>query len=175
VLHVPSRFVTVVVMTVSGKGGRPRKWRSDADRQRAFRARQKGEAEPPTLARALDDGDELAVALERIRFLELAVEREREIASEQARVAREANEALELLRRQKRPPGSPAPPTAGAAGGAASVAELVRERDSLREQLIEARRLIQMRQSSNPSEFQARISRAERRRREREERRRRDT
>lgn len=47
-------------MTVPGKGGRPRKWRSDADRVRAYRARQAGIDEPPVLAQALDDGDELA-------------------------------------------------------------------------------------------------------------------
>ena len=47
-------------MTIPGKGGRPRKWRSDADRVRAFRARQQGVAEPPLLERALQDGDEVA-------------------------------------------------------------------------------------------------------------------
>ncbi len=47
-------------MTVPGKGGRPRKWRSDADRVRAYRARQTGIDEPPVLAQALDDGDESA-------------------------------------------------------------------------------------------------------------------
>jgi hypothetical protein len=56
-------------MTVPGKGGRPRKWRSDADRQRAWRNRQTGLPEPPTLAQALDDGDELARAWETIRDL----------------------------------------------------------------------------------------------------------
>lgn len=30
------------LVTVPGKGGRPRKWRSDADRVRAYRARQAG-------------------------------------------------------------------------------------------------------------------------------------
>lgn len=56
-------------MTVPGKGGRPRKWRSDADRQRAWRARQQGTEQPPTLVQALDDGDELAQAWETIRDL----------------------------------------------------------------------------------------------------------
>jgi len=56
-------------VTVSGKGGRPRKWRTDADRVRAYRARQAGRPEPPELAQALDDGDELALALEQIRAL----------------------------------------------------------------------------------------------------------
>ena len=49
-------------MTIPGKGGRPRKWRSDADRSRAYRARQRGEEEPPRIEQALDDGDELARA-----------------------------------------------------------------------------------------------------------------
>jgi hypothetical protein len=42
-------------MTVPGKGGRPRKWRSDADRVRAFRARHRGEEEPATFDEALVD------------------------------------------------------------------------------------------------------------------------
>ena len=57
-------------MTVPGKGGRPRKWRSDADRVRAFRARERGEQEPPTLETALVDGDELALAVDRARRLQ---------------------------------------------------------------------------------------------------------
>lgn len=56
-------------MTVPGKGGRPRKWRSDADRVRAYRARQAGLDEPPVLAKALDDGDELARVWAMVRDL----------------------------------------------------------------------------------------------------------
>ena len=56
-------------MTVPGKGGRPRKWRSDADRVRAYRARQAGVDEPPVLAQALDDGDELAQVWATVRDL----------------------------------------------------------------------------------------------------------
>ena len=56
-------------MTVPGKGGRPRKWLSNADRMRAYRARRRGEAEPETLDAALDAGDELAEALGRERRL----------------------------------------------------------------------------------------------------------
>jgi hypothetical protein len=56
-------------VTIPGKGGRPRKWRSDADRQRAWRNRTNGVNEPPTLVEALDDGDELARAWEQIRDL----------------------------------------------------------------------------------------------------------
>jgi chromosome segregation ATPase len=51
-------------MTVPGKGGRPRKWRSDADRVRAFRARHRGEEEPATFEEALVDGDDLARAVD---------------------------------------------------------------------------------------------------------------
>jgi hypothetical protein len=56
-------------MTIPGKGGRPRKWRSDADRQRAWRVRANGTEQPPTMVQALDDGDELARAWEMIRDL----------------------------------------------------------------------------------------------------------
>jgi hypothetical protein len=56
-------------MTVPGKGGRPRKWRTDADRQRAWRARTNGVQQPPTMVQALDEGDELAKAWEMIRDL----------------------------------------------------------------------------------------------------------
>jgi hypothetical protein len=82
-------------MTVPGRGGRPRRWRSDADRQRAFRARRDGRPEPPTLAQALDDGDELALALERIRELQDDFERERARVHEATSAAREAREALD--------------------------------------------------------------------------------
>src|SRR5262249_23470440 len=59
-VNVPSCFVTLRAVTVPGRGGRPRKWRSDADRVRAYRARQRGAPEPPVLVVALDEGDELA-------------------------------------------------------------------------------------------------------------------
>ena len=52
--HESSRFVTGTPMTVPGKGGRPRKWRSDADRVRAFRAGERGDDEPPTIEVALE-------------------------------------------------------------------------------------------------------------------------
>ena len=60
-------------MTIPGKGGRPRKWRSDADRSRAYRARQRGDDEPATIEQALDDGDELAEARRKIERLSLAL------------------------------------------------------------------------------------------------------
>ena len=56
-------------MTVPGKGGRPRKWRSDADRVRAFRARERGDDEPTTIEVALESGDEAAVAWDQARQL----------------------------------------------------------------------------------------------------------
>jgi septal ring factor EnvC (AmiA/AmiB activator) len=56
-------------MTVPGKGGRPRRWRSDTDRVRAYRARQRGQPEPPTVVEAAAGGDELALALEATRKL----------------------------------------------------------------------------------------------------------
>src|SRR5262245_14642630 len=49
-------------MTIAGKGGRPRKWRSDADRARAYRARKRGEPEPPQVVDVVDESDELAAA-----------------------------------------------------------------------------------------------------------------
>lgn len=64
VLVQTSRFVTIGSRDRAGQGWSAEKWRSDADRQRAFRARQSGRAEPPTLVQALDDGDELASARE---------------------------------------------------------------------------------------------------------------
>jgi chromosome segregation ATPase len=58
-------------VTVPGKGGRPRKWLSDADRVRAHRARQRGEVEPPTFEQRSTGDDELAGALRRQGGLEV--------------------------------------------------------------------------------------------------------
>lgn len=80
-------------MTVPAKGGRPRKWRSDADRVRAFRARQRGEEEPATLDVALADGDELARAVDRIRQLQFEV-----VAASDATKESEAASAAERRR-----------------------------------------------------------------------------
>ena len=87
-------------MTVPGKGGRPRKWRSDADRSRAYRARQAGADEPPVLVQALDDGDELARAWATVRELgeQLATVRE---AMKQARCERDQAHR-ELVSEQRR-------------------------------------------------------------------------
>jgi chromosome segregation ATPase len=64
-------------VTIPGKGGRPRKWRSDADRTRAYRARQRGEAEPLPLEQALADGDDLARLRQEIQRLALALRESR--------------------------------------------------------------------------------------------------
>ncbi len=84
-------------MTIPGKGGRPRKWRSDADRSRAYRARQRGEAEPVTVEHAVVDGDELARARHEIERLAMALaNREAELRALRAEVERHrrANDAL---------------------------------------------------------------------------------
>ena len=76
-------------MTIPGKGGRPRKWRSDADRSRAYRARQRGEAEPVTVEHALVDGDELAFARHEIERLAMTLtNREVEMRALRAEVER---------------------------------------------------------------------------------------
>lgn len=96
-VHVSSRFVTLAVVTVAGKGGRPRKWRSDGDRSRAYRARQNGQPEPATLLEAVDDGDEVAVAVAAVRALQEEV-----LAARRAlQVARDGlDDALEAARNQ---------------------------------------------------------------------------
>lgn len=69
-MHSIVAFRYTPTMTVPGKGGRPRKWRSDTDRVRAFRARHRGEEEPATFEEALVDGDDLARAVEHTRQLQ---------------------------------------------------------------------------------------------------------
>lgn len=80
-------------MTVAGRGGRPRKWRSDADRVRAFRARQRGETEPPQVDAVVDESDELAVAWRRVDELGRRLDEER-------RTARALRTELRQLRNQ---------------------------------------------------------------------------
>lgn len=80
-------------MTVPRKGGRPRKWRSDADRVRAYRARQRGQSEPVAFDVALADGDELALAIDRGRQLQA------ELAAAVAALA-ELDAALQSERRR---------------------------------------------------------------------------
>jgi hypothetical protein len=96
--QVSLRFVTVVPMTVPGKGGRPRKWRSDADRVRAYRARQQGVEEPRVLSVALDDGDDLARAWDTIRQLQKQLAGENEVRQ---RLQKELNVARRQLDRQQ--------------------------------------------------------------------------
>ena len=60
----------MVPVTVPGKGGRPRKWLSDTDRVRAYRARQRGEPEPTTAIDAVASDGALAAALRRQHDLE---------------------------------------------------------------------------------------------------------
>jgi hypothetical protein len=71
------------LVTVAGKGGRPKKWKSDADRVRAYRARQRGEAEPATIEQALDEGGDFADYIARIAELEQKVAAGRRIGSQQ--------------------------------------------------------------------------------------------
>lgn len=85
-------------MTIPGKGGRPRKWRSDADRVRAFRARQRGEDEPATVAVALEQGDEAATAWERVQELGETIEALRVELKTSRTALRHAEKALDQER-----------------------------------------------------------------------------
>ena len=87
-------------MTIPGKGGRPRKWRSDADRVRAYRARQRGQAEPVVLAHALDDGDELARTWDRVRQLGEQLDQARTIEQQLRHQVSEARREMERQQRQ---------------------------------------------------------------------------
>jgi len=130
-----ARIVTFrycVPVTVAGKGGRPRKWRSDADRVRAYRARQRGDPEPSTLAQAFDDGDELARALERERVLQ-----EQLVSAQSAMCELQASLAAaerELARQLKRMDFLEASQADAAADLAAAQAEV----DTLREHNADA-------------------------------------
>jgi molybdopterin converting factor small subunit len=163
-------------MTVPGKGGRPRKWRTDADRIRAFRARQQGLPEPPVLTQALQDGDELARALDLARRLGVELDESRQTVRELRKDLAAANRALKSDHRRF-------------AWIEASNAELVSERDraladrdeladelaDLRDQLrdLPVQQKVALRDS--PSLVVDRqLPRAERRRLEREHRRRGD-
>lgn len=87
-------------VTIPGKGGRPRKWRSDADRARAYRARQRGDEEPPVLAAALDDGDALAAAWEQVRQLGLDLDEHRQAERNLRRELRDAERELDARQHQ---------------------------------------------------------------------------
>lgn len=160
-------------MTVPGKGGRPRKWRSDADRVRAYRARQSGREEPSELDQALADGDELARALEETRALRAELvavaATEQELRDEVRSLRRElaaGNKRFGWLERE-----------AEAQRAAKQAAE--RERDALARELTELRARTRVTVSGTrpipaPSPAPPAPSRAERRRQEREQQKRRD-
>lgn len=160
-------------VTVPGKGGRPRKWRSDADRVRAYRARQAGREEPPDLDQALADGDELARAMEDVRALRAelvsAAATEQELRDEVRSLRRE------LAARDKR--FGWLERTSAAHRTAKQAAE--RERDALARELTTLRDGIRVaisgtRPIPDPPPALPAPSRAERRRQEREQQRRRD-
>jgi chromosome segregation protein len=89
-------------VTVAGKGGRPKKWKSDADRVRAFRARQRSEAEPATLEQAVEQGDDFVEHVARIAELEVNVASGRRTASQLARVRQLDRENGEMQGRLER-------------------------------------------------------------------------
>ena len=160
-------------VTVPGKGGRPRKWRSDADRVRAYRARQAGRDEPPELDQALAEGDELARAMEEVRALRAELvavaATEQELRDEVRSLRRE------LAARDKR--FGWLERTSEAHRTPKHAAE--RERDALARELTELRARTRVTVSGTrpipgPSPAPPTPSRAERRRQEREQQKRRD-
>jgi chromosome segregation ATPase len=160
-------------VTVPGKGGRPRKWRSDADRVRAYRARQAGRDEPPELADALANGDELARAMEEIRALraELVATGQTEQALRQELRSLRRDLAARIKRFGWLEGASEAQRTAREAAE--------RERDALARDLAELQARLRVaisgtRPNATPSPARPAPSRAERRRQEREQQRRRD-
>lgn len=161
-------------MTVPGKGGRPRKWRSDADRARAYRARQTGTDEPPTLVEALDDGDELARVWAMVRDLGTQLDTANTTIKA---LRRERDQTRRELEREQRRWG----------WIETTNTELATERDRLAEELnaaideqIELReRLARLQQAAatpaaeaRPAAAQPALSRAQRRQQERQQRRR---
>ena len=168
-----SRFVTLGAVTVPGRGGRPRKWRSDADRVRAYRAPQAGRDEPPELAEALANGDELARAMEDIRVLKAEL-----VAAGQTQQAlRQEVRSLrrELAARNQRFGWLESASEAQRA--AKEAAE--RERDALARELTDSQARARVavsgtRPIATPFPAVPAPSRAERRRQEREQQRRRD-
>ena len=87
-------------MTIPGKGGRPRKWRSDGDRVRAYRARQRGEAEPVAVTQALDDGDELAATWDVVRQLGERLDQARTVEQQLRHEVSRARREMERQQRQ---------------------------------------------------------------------------
>lgn len=161
-------------MTVPGKGGRPRKWRSDADRVRAYRARQAGLDEPPVLTQALDDGDELARVWAMVRQLGEQLDTANTTIKG---LRRERDQTRRELEREQRRWGWI---EASNTELAAERDRLETERDTLADDNAELRvRLAKLTQpaarpvvESPPSSPQRQPSRAERRQQERQQRRR---
>ena len=87
-------------MTVPGKGGRPRKWSSDADRVRAFRARARGDDEPATVVEVLDRGDEDAAAWAQVRELGSTIEVQRAMIRALEHELRMTERSLDQLTRR---------------------------------------------------------------------------
>ena len=159
-------------MTVPGKGGRPRKWRSDADRARAYRARQVGGEEPPVLARALDDGDELFRVWALVRDLGAQLDAAKGLMAQASRERDRAHSELAAERRRW-------------GWIEAQIAELAAERDrfeverdTLAQQLVAIRHRValleqQLARQVAPADAAARVpgglSRAQRRQLEREQ------
>ncbi len=156
-------------MTVPGKGGRPRKWRSDADRVRAYRARQSGVEEPPTLVEAFDDGDELARTWQTIRELGEQLDTANTTIKQ---LRRERDQARRELEREQHRWG----------WIESRNTELAAERDRLTNELAELHDRVRVVETQTrpavapiPPAQQPLMSRAERRRLEREQQRRRRT
>ncbi len=92
-----ARFVTFRydwLVTVPGKGGRPRKWASDADRMRAFRARLNGTDEPATVEESIDQGTQSGRAWAQVRELNETVNEQRAIIQSLERVLKSARRSL---------------------------------------------------------------------------------
>src|SRR4051794_10325102 len=81
-------------VTVPGKGGRPRKWASDADRGRAFRARLSGGEEPATVEESIDRGGEDAAASARVRQLSETIDKQRDTMLSMERELRSTRRSL---------------------------------------------------------------------------------
>jgi chromosome segregation ATPase len=90
-------------VTVPGKGGRPRKWLSEGDRVRAYRARQRGDVEPPTVEQASASDDALARAIQRQEELEVLLADARREIRALARETRAAEASVDRLNAELAP------------------------------------------------------------------------
>ena len=80
-------------MTVEGKGGRPRKWNSDADRVRAFRARARGDEEPAAVEQLVNTGGEAGFAWAQVAELTNTVRQHKDTIRS---LERELHDALKV-------------------------------------------------------------------------------